>query len=43
MLINLVSDLHDDISGNRIERMADVDCDVTVVAGDAMAPSGVRL
>jgi Icc-related predicted phosphoesterase len=43
MLINFVSDLHDDIAGNRIERMADVDCDATVVAGDAMSPGTLAL
>jgi predicted phosphodiesterase len=43
MRINIVSDIHDDIFGNRIERMPEVDCDVTVVAGDAMAPGTLAL
>ncbi|MBN8984438.1 MAG: metallophosphoesterase family protein, partial [Rhizobiales bacterium] len=43
MRINIVSDLHDDIRGNRISAMPPVDADVTVVAGDAMAPGTLAL
>lgn len=43
MRINIVSDLHDDICDNRIERLPDVDADVTVVAGDAAAPGTLAL
>lgn len=43
MRINIVSDLHDDIRGNRIAAMLPVDADVTVVAGDAQAPGTLAL
>jgi len=43
MRINIVSDLHDDIRGNRISALPAVDADVTVVAGDAMAPGTLAL
>lgn len=41
--INLVSDLHTDIAGNGVFVPPDVDADVTVVAGDAMAPGTIAL
>ena len=43
MLINLVSDLHTDIAQNGGFAAPDVDADVTVVAGDAMAPGTLAL
>lgn len=43
MRINLVSDLHLDIRGNGDFVAPDVDADVTVVAGDAMAPGALAL
>lgn len=43
MRINLVSDLHTDIAGNGGYAPPDVDADVTVVAGDAMAPGTLAL
>ena len=43
MRINVVSDLHDDIHGNRIAEWPAVDADVVVVAGDAMAPGSHAL
>lgn len=43
MRINLVSDLHVDISGNGGYVPPPVDADVTVVAGDAMAPGTLAL
>jgi predicted phosphodiesterase len=36
--IHPASDHHDDIPGNRVERLRDVDCDVIVIAGDCMQP-----
>lgn len=41
--INPVSDLHVDIRGNALDSMPDVDADVTVVLGDAMAPGTLAL
>jgi Icc-related predicted phosphoesterase len=41
--INLVSDLHLDIRGNGDFTPPPVDCDVIVVAGDAMAPGTLAL
>jgi Icc-related predicted phosphoesterase len=41
--IHVVSDLHDDIDGNRIGEWPSVDADVVVVAGDAMAPGSHAL
>jgi len=43
VLIRFDSDGHADISGNRIERVPDVDYDVAVVAGDQMAPGTLAL
>lgn len=43
MRINLVSDLHVDIRDNGNFMPPDVDADVTVVAGDAMAPGTMAL
>jgi Icc-related predicted phosphoesterase len=41
--IHLVSDLHDDIDGNAIAALPEVEADVTVVAGDAMAPGHLAI
>ncbi|MBN9004894.1 MAG: metallophosphoesterase family protein [Rhizobiales bacterium] len=43
MRIHFVSDLHCDIRDNSIDAMPDVDADVSVVAGDAMAPGTLAL
>ncbi|MBN9602085.1 MAG: metallophosphoesterase family protein [Afipia felis] len=43
MRIHLVSDLHTDIRGNGAFTPPAVDCDVIVVAGDAMAPGVMAL
>ena len=43
MRINFVSDLHTDIAGNGSFVAPDVDADVTVIAGDAMAPGTLAL
>lgn len=41
--ISLVSDLHDDIDGNEIKDWPAIEADVSVVAGDAMAPGSHAL
>ncbi|CUT13564.1 SerThr protein phosphatase family protein [Bradyrhizobium sp.] len=41
--VHTITDLHDDIDGNRIECMPPVDADVTVVGGDAAAPGTLAL
>lgn len=41
--INVVSDLHVDITGNALDCVPDVDADVTVVAGDVAAPGTLAL
>jgi Icc-related predicted phosphoesterase len=41
--IRLLSDLHDDIEGNAMKALPTVDADVTIVAGDAMAPGNLAI
>ena len=41
--IRVLSDLHDDIERNALESLPHVDADVTVVAGDAMAPGHLAI
>lgn len=43
MRINIVSDFHDDLLHNRVASLPPVDADVTIVAGDAMAPGTLAL
>ena len=43
MRIRLLSDLHTDIEGNAIKALPAVDADVTIVAGDAMAPGNLAI
>jgi Icc-related predicted phosphoesterase len=43
MRIRLLSDLHCDIEGNDLKSLPDIDADVTVVAGDAMAPGHLAI
>jgi Icc-related predicted phosphoesterase len=41
--IHLLSDLHSDIDGNDLKSLPRVDADVTIVAGDAMAPGHLAI
>lgn len=43
MRIRLGSDFHDDLAGNGMDRLAVVDADVTVIAGDVMAPGHLAI
>ena len=43
MRIRVFSDFHDDLAGNSMDRLPTVDADVTVVAGDVMAPGNLAI